>query len=154
MPSDTWIGKGNSAFEVADSLVPYTAWTHMLGPEPPKFAYQTHYVGDVRTIHARYTSLSIPFYPSPSPSWKKIPYRGRSTSSLLYRKGLQLSTREPCLVNKFHIRHFFTLPASFMCPLFIAKGMPAAKKTTFHHLSSTASFNPTTCWFINSLVSS
>lgn len=45
------IGKGNSALEVADSLINTTAVIHLISPKPVKLAWNTHYVGDVRAVN-------------------------------------------------------------------------------------------------------
>lgn len=45
------IGKGNSAFETADSLVETAQAIHIVSPEPVSFAWQTHYVGDLRAVN-------------------------------------------------------------------------------------------------------
>jgi len=45
------IGTGNSAFETADYLAPYAAFVHILGRSAPRFAWETHFVGDVRAVN-------------------------------------------------------------------------------------------------------
>ena len=45
------VGKGNSAFETADNLVPTAAVIHMVSPYPIDFAWKTHYVGDLRAVN-------------------------------------------------------------------------------------------------------
>ncbi|MBV1860476.1 MAG: NAD(P)-binding domain-containing protein [Nannocystaceae bacterium] len=45
------IGKGNSGFETADSMVGTTAAIHMLSPKPIRLAWRTHYVGDLRAVN-------------------------------------------------------------------------------------------------------
>ena len=45
------IGQGNSAFEVADHLIDTTALIHILGRDALKFAWQTHYAGDLRAVN-------------------------------------------------------------------------------------------------------
>ena len=45
------IGKGNSAFETADSLVGTTAQLHLASPNPVKMAWETKYVGNLRAIN-------------------------------------------------------------------------------------------------------
>ncbi|GIJ49461.1 pyridine nucleotide-disulfide oxidoreductase [Virgisporangium aliadipatigenens] len=45
------IGKGNSAFETADSLVAHAAVIHLAGPHAVKFAWRTHYVGHLRAVN-------------------------------------------------------------------------------------------------------
>jgi thioredoxin reductase len=42
------IGKGNSAFEIANEAAHYTSSTAILSQAPIKIAFMTHYVGDVR----------------------------------------------------------------------------------------------------------
>jgi len=46
------VGAGNSAFQVAQALRDHTAQVTILGRTPPRFACETHYVGDVRAVHA------------------------------------------------------------------------------------------------------
>ena len=45
------IGKGNSAFETADNLIEKAAVVHVAGPNSVRFAWQTHYVGDLRALN-------------------------------------------------------------------------------------------------------
>ena len=45
------LGKGNSAFEVADSMVTTAASIHLCSPESVKLAWETHYVGHVRAVN-------------------------------------------------------------------------------------------------------
>ncbi|WP_329071415.1 NAD(P)-binding domain-containing protein [Amycolatopsis sp. NBC_01480] len=46
------LGKGNSAFETADSLNAYAAVLHVSGPRPVKLAWRTHFVGHLRAFNA------------------------------------------------------------------------------------------------------
>lgn len=45
------IGKGNSAFETGDNLVEVAASIHLISPSPLRFAWKTHYVGDLRAVN-------------------------------------------------------------------------------------------------------
>lgn len=45
------IGKGNSAFETADSLVPTTSRLHVVSPNPVRLAWDSTFVGDVRAVN-------------------------------------------------------------------------------------------------------
>ena len=45
------LGKGNSAFETADNLIPTTAMLHIASPNPVKLAWKTHYVGHLRAVN-------------------------------------------------------------------------------------------------------
>lgn len=45
------IGKGNSAFETADNLIPTSALIHLASPHPLQMAWNTHYVGHLRAIN-------------------------------------------------------------------------------------------------------
>ena len=45
------IGKGNSGFETADHLIDTTSLIHICSPNSVRFAWQTHYVGDLRAIN-------------------------------------------------------------------------------------------------------
>jgi thioredoxin reductase len=45
------LGKGNSAFETADNLIPTTALIHVASPHPVHFAWKTHYVGHLRAVN-------------------------------------------------------------------------------------------------------
>jgi thioredoxin reductase len=45
------LGKGNSAFETASSLLEEATHIHVIGRSQLKFAHQTHYVGDLRAIN-------------------------------------------------------------------------------------------------------
>lgn len=45
------VGKGNSAFETADNLVPVASVIHMVSPCPIDFAWKTHFVGDLRAVN-------------------------------------------------------------------------------------------------------
>lgn len=42
------LGKGNSAFETAQSILGKASRVHMLSSSPVRLAWQTHYVGDLR----------------------------------------------------------------------------------------------------------
>lgn len=42
------LGKGNSAFETAQSILGSASRVHMLSSSPVRLAWQTHYVGDLR----------------------------------------------------------------------------------------------------------
>jgi thioredoxin reductase len=45
------LGKGNSAFETADHLIPYASMIHISSPRPVQFAWETHYVGHLRAVN-------------------------------------------------------------------------------------------------------
>jgi thioredoxin reductase len=45
------VGKGNSGFETADNLTGSTALIHIVSPDPIRFAWKTHYVGDLRAVN-------------------------------------------------------------------------------------------------------
>jgi hypothetical protein len=45
------IGKGNSGFESADNLIEKAAVIHVLSPNSVKFAWQTHFVGNLRAVN-------------------------------------------------------------------------------------------------------
>jgi thioredoxin reductase len=45
------VGKGNSAFETASSLIPTAAAIHLASPTPVRFAWATHYVGHLRAVN-------------------------------------------------------------------------------------------------------
>ncbi|WP_307848564.1 NAD(P)-binding domain-containing protein [Microbispora oryzae] len=45
------IGKGNSAFETADSLVETAAVIHVAGPHSVRLAWRTHFVGHLRAVN-------------------------------------------------------------------------------------------------------
>ncbi|MBO6566615.1 MAG: NAD(P)-binding domain-containing protein [Pseudomonadales bacterium] len=45
------IGKGNSAFETANSLTPYASNIHLISPNDFRFAWETHFPGDVRSVN-------------------------------------------------------------------------------------------------------
>lgn len=42
------LGKGNSAFETAQSILGRASRIHLYSPSPVRLAWQTHYVGDLR----------------------------------------------------------------------------------------------------------
>ncbi len=48
------LGKGNSAFEVADHILPTASLVHLASPRPIRFAWQTRHAGHLR---ANYTHL-------------------------------------------------------------------------------------------------
>eukprot|EP00756_Hemistasia_phaeocysticola_P007176 Hpha_TRINITY_DN14149_c0_g1::TRINITY_DN14149_c0_g1_i3::g.11204::m.11204 len=48
------LGAGNSALEVADALEPYAAAVHLITRDAPRFAYQSHYPGDISSRNARF----------------------------------------------------------------------------------------------------
>jgi len=45
------IGKGNSAFETADNLIETTSLIHVASRHPVKFAWQSHFVGNLRAVN-------------------------------------------------------------------------------------------------------
>ncbi|XP_063039743.1 FAD-dependent oxidoreductase domain-containing protein 2 [Engraulis encrasicolus] len=45
------LGKGNSAFETAQSIMGRASRVHMYSPNPVRLAWQTHYVGDLRAVN-------------------------------------------------------------------------------------------------------
>ena len=45
------LGKGNSAFETADSLIETAAVIHVAGPGSIRLAWQSHYVGHLRAVN-------------------------------------------------------------------------------------------------------
>jgi thioredoxin reductase len=45
------LGKGNSAFETANALVPTAALIHAASPNPVQLAWKTHYVGHLRAVN-------------------------------------------------------------------------------------------------------
>jgi thioredoxin reductase len=45
------IGKGNSAFETADHLIPAANLIHVCSPNPLTMAWKSHYVGDLRAVN-------------------------------------------------------------------------------------------------------
>ncbi|MCA9709850.1 MAG: NAD(P)-binding domain-containing protein, partial [Myxococcales bacterium] len=45
------IGKGNSAFELANGLVSTARVIHLCSPNPVRLAWQTHYVGHLRAVN-------------------------------------------------------------------------------------------------------
>lgn len=45
------VGKGNSAFETADALIPTTRKIWVCGPNTVRLAWATHYVGHVRAVN-------------------------------------------------------------------------------------------------------
>lgn len=42
------LGRGNSAFETANHIASAVNYVHLLASSPPRFAWSTHYVGDLR----------------------------------------------------------------------------------------------------------
>ncbi|HEX2253017.1 MAG TPA: NAD(P)-binding domain-containing protein [Thermoanaerobaculia bacterium] len=45
------LGKGNSAFETADALIPTAATIHLLSPHPLRLAWDSHFVGHLRACN-------------------------------------------------------------------------------------------------------
>ncbi|XP_072561092.1 FAD-dependent oxidoreductase domain-containing protein 2 [Paramormyrops kingsleyae] len=45
------LGKGNSAFETAQSILGRASRIHLYSPNPVRLAWQTHYVGDLRAVN-------------------------------------------------------------------------------------------------------
>jgi thioredoxin reductase len=45
------LGKGNSAFETADNLIPTAALIHLISPQPVRLAWETHFVGHLRAVN-------------------------------------------------------------------------------------------------------
>ncbi|WP_268225784.1 NAD(P)-binding domain-containing protein [Sinomicrobium oceani] len=48
------VGKGNSGFETANNLVGTASVIHIISPENLKFAWKTHYVGNLRAVNNNY----------------------------------------------------------------------------------------------------
>ncbi|ACU35787.1 NAD(P)-binding domain-containing protein [Actinosynnema mirum] len=48
------VGKGNSAFEVANSLVRTASAVHVVGPRPARVAWRSRRAGDVRAVNAEF----------------------------------------------------------------------------------------------------
>src|SRR5262249_54080018 len=48
------LGKGNSAFETAEHLLGTAAVLHLISPHPLRFAWNTHYVGDLRSVNTSF----------------------------------------------------------------------------------------------------
>jgi thioredoxin reductase len=45
------VGQGNSAFETANWLAEVAAWVHIFAKDPLRMAWDTHFVGDVRSVN-------------------------------------------------------------------------------------------------------
>ncbi|XP_067089644.1 FAD-dependent oxidoreductase domain-containing protein 2 [Osmerus mordax] len=45
------LGKGNAAFETAQSMLGRASRVHLYSPSPVRLAWQTHYVGDLRAVN-------------------------------------------------------------------------------------------------------
>ncbi|KAH6943451.1 hypothetical protein HPB50_021683 [Hyalomma asiaticum] len=45
------LGRGNSAFETANQVAGVANYVHLLASSPPRFAWSTHYVGDLRAVN-------------------------------------------------------------------------------------------------------
>jgi thioredoxin reductase len=48
------IGKGNGAFETANALLSTTRCLHLCSPDSVKWAWETHFMGHVRTVNAEF----------------------------------------------------------------------------------------------------
>jgi thioredoxin reductase len=48
------IGKGNGAFETANSLISTARCIHLCSPDSVKWAWETHFMGHVRTVNAEF----------------------------------------------------------------------------------------------------
>ncbi len=48
------LGKGNSALEIAEHLMPYASFIHLMSRWPVKFAWDSHHVGHVRSTNATF----------------------------------------------------------------------------------------------------
>jgi len=48
------IGKGNSALETAQHLMPYASFIHLSSRAPVKFAWDSHFVGHVRSVNCTF----------------------------------------------------------------------------------------------------
>ncbi|NRB03759.1 MAG: NAD(P)-binding domain-containing protein, partial [Rhodobacteraceae bacterium] len=48
------LGKGNAAFETAESLIEHAQAIHVMSPQPIKFAWNTHFVGHVRAVNTNF----------------------------------------------------------------------------------------------------
>ncbi len=48
------LGKGNAAFETAESLTEHAQAIHVMSPQPIKFAWNSHFVGHVRAVNTNF----------------------------------------------------------------------------------------------------
>lgn len=48
------IGKGNSALETAQHLMPYASFIHLMSRSPVKFAWDSHFVGHIRSVNCTF----------------------------------------------------------------------------------------------------
>ena len=48
------IGKGNAAFETAENLMASASIIHLMSPHPLRFAWNSHYVGHVRSVNTTF----------------------------------------------------------------------------------------------------
>ncbi len=48
------IGKGNSAFETAEEILPYAARIHLISPNPLTMAWQSHFPGHLRQVNSTF----------------------------------------------------------------------------------------------------
>ncbi|MEV4641685.1 NAD(P)/FAD-dependent oxidoreductase [Actinoplanes sp. NPDC049548] len=48
------LGKGNSALETAEYLMPYASYIHLSSRRPVQFAWDTHFAGNVRSTNATF----------------------------------------------------------------------------------------------------
>lgn len=48
------LGKGNSALETAEHLMPYASFIHLSSRHPVKFAWDSHFVGNVRSVNGTF----------------------------------------------------------------------------------------------------
>lgn len=72
------LGKGNSAFETADSLVEHAASIHVMSPNPIKFAWQTHFVGNLRAVNNNFLDT----------------YQLKSQNAVIDAKALQITKQD------------------------------------------------------------
>lgn len=45
------LGKGNSAFETGDNLIPTASLIHLISPQPVRLAWESHFVGHLRAVN-------------------------------------------------------------------------------------------------------
>ncbi|XP_056263726.1 FAD-dependent oxidoreductase domain-containing protein 2 isoform X2 [Pseudoliparis swirei] len=94
------LGKGNSAFETAQSISRRAHLVHILSSNPVRLAWQTHYVGDVRAVN---NELLDTYQLKSMDGVAEIPLDKIAISQLKEQGGSRLGTKEKLYLTLPHL---------------------------------------------------
>lgn len=95
------IGKGNSAFESADWLLPFARCIHMVSPEPDRMAAMTHFVGDTRSVN--YSFYDTAFFKQQNAMLNGTINSIRQVDGMLEVELTYAENDEPAVIRYHHV---------------------------------------------------